>query len=80
VMEQSKKAFQQGLRDGWTLLLSPFIGAWDEIQLTINRPQAITWREFILDDIRAFFAPAIGAARGFIGAFREIVKDEITKL
>lgn len=74
MMKQSKQAFKQGMAEGWKLFWSPFVGAWDEIRATANRPKADNWRAFILNDMRAFFAPLIGAARGLSRAVREILE------
>lgn len=71
-MEKSKQAFRQGLNNGWRLFCSPFVGAWTECKATLNRPRATSVREFVANDVRAYFAPLTGAVRGFTRTFNEI--------
>ena len=76
MIEHFKRAFKQGIAEGWKLFWSPFVGAWDEIRATANRPKAANWKEFMLNDIRAYFAPLTGAVRGFNRAVREIWQSD----
>ena len=71
-MEKSKPAFRQGLKNGWRLFCSPFVGAWTEMSDFSPRPKAKNWKEFVMNDVRAYFAPLTGAVRGFARTFNEI--------
>ncbi|MDR3483173.1 MAG: hypothetical protein P4L91_20950 [Burkholderiaceae bacterium] len=71
-MEKSKQAFRQGLKNGWRLFRSPFVGAWTEMSDFSSRPKAKNWKEFVMNDARAYFAPQTGAVRGFTRTLDEI--------
>lgn len=46
------------------LLCSPVVGAIDGMKEAANRPRATNWKQFILNDVRAYFAPLTGAING----------------
>jgi hypothetical protein len=74
-MEKSKLAFKQGFKAGWTLFCSPFCGAVEEIKAVRRRPKATNWRQFLINDLRLFLAPLIGAVAGLVKAFKQIISD-----
>jgi len=71
-MEKTKQAIKNAFRNGWRLLCSPFVGAWDECRAAMNRPRAANWKEFVINDVRAYFAPLTGAVRGLMRTFKDI--------
>lgn len=63
-MKKSTRAFKEGCAYGWTLLCSPFIGAFDGIRAAANRPKAANWKELAVNDFHLYFAPLTGAIDG----------------
>jgi hypothetical protein len=54
----------------WRIVVSPITGAIDGVRKAYNRPRAANWREFIWNDVRAYFSPLTGAISGVSGAVR----------
>jgi hypothetical protein len=52
------------LRYGGRLLCSPFVGAYAEMKAALQRPRPMHWQEWIVEDIRNYFAPLTGAIKG----------------
>jgi hypothetical protein len=69
-MEKSKLAFKEGFAYAWALFWSPFVGAFDGMKAAVNQPKATNWKEFIVNDIRLYFAPLTGAIGGVIKALK----------
>jgi hypothetical protein len=74
-MDKLKQTCRQHLKDGGRLLCSPFVGAWQEMAAEVARPRAANCKTFVLNSMRAYFAPATGAVRGFTRTCREIYKE-----
>lgn len=55
---------------------SPFIGALEGVKAAANRPKATSWKEFIVNDIRLYFAPLTGAIGGVVNALKGSHKNE----
>lgn len=57
---QSKNIANASLR----LLHSPVVGAIAEVKEAYSRPTATNWKQFIKNDVHAYFSPLIGAIAG----------------
>jgi hypothetical protein len=75
-MKKSKIAFKEGFEFGWRLFWSPFVGAYQAMEAAANRPPAANWKEFIVNDIRLYFAPLTGAIAGFRKALHGLPKKD----
>lgn len=69
-MEKSKVAVKEVFVRGWGLFRSAFLGAFDGVKAAANRPKATNWKEFVVNDIRLYFAPLTGATGGVVKALR----------
>jgi hypothetical protein len=64
------------LRYGARLLCSPFVGAYAEMKAALQRPRPIHWKEWIVEDIRIYFAPLTGAIAGLRKALHGASPDK----
>jgi hypothetical protein len=58
------------------LLCSPFVGAYAEMKAALQRPRPIHWQEWIVEDIRLYFAPLTGAITGVRKALHDPSPDK----
>jgi hypothetical protein len=58
------------------LLCSPFVGAYAEMKAALQRPRPIHWQEWIVEDIRLYFAPLTGAITGVRKALHGTSPDQ----